>query len=187
VTVKLPKKFGIIGTSSSGKTTLTYEVCAYLKKNKVRVDGVLQQDRRFTFPRERLDTHIEAQYAVIFNMMAKESEMQLHEGVDCIVSDRSALDFYAYLEYQYGRIEPVWNMVKYWCSTYEKLFYLPPLSQYDSDGTRPAEEFAKGVDTVLRHLILNDIEVLPNLVLVEDRSSVAVEITKILQTKVRSR
>ena len=54
------KKFAIIGTSSSGKTTLTFEITAKLKRLGVLVDGLFQQDRRLCFDRAKLETEIEA-------------------------------------------------------------------------------------------------------------------------------
>lgn len=148
----IPKqKFAIIGTSSAGKSTLTYELMGKLKRLGILAEGVFQQDRRLCFDREKLETEIMAQYNVIFNMVCRETEMLLRDGTDMILSDRSVLDFYAYMEHQYGRIDHVWQFIVEWCKTYDALYYLEPLKYHD-DGSRPPEEFRDKVDSVLKRL-----------------------------------
>ncbi len=151
---KLDKKmkFALIGTSSAGKTTLSLQILADLKRLGVLADGVLQQDRRLMFDRDKLETHIEAQYCVVFNMVVQESAMLLKDGVEVVISDRSVLDFYAYLEYQYGRIEYIWQFVLGWAKTYDVLYYLEPLKYHD-DGNRPSDDFRLGVAKKLESLI----------------------------------
>lgn len=146
------EKFAIIGTSSSGKTTLTLRILADLKRLGVLVDAVLQQDRRFCFDRAKLETHKEAQYAMIFNMVVRESEMCLKDGTDVIISDRSVLDFYAYYETMYGRSDYLFDFVTNWCESYNTLYYLQPLPYVD-DGARPSDEFRTKVNKTLVNLI----------------------------------
>lgn len=149
---KIPK-FAFIGTSSSGKTTATYRTCGYLKERGIRVDGILQQDRRLPFNPELLSTHAEAQHWFIFNMMTTESYLSLSRGTDCLVSDRSVLDFYAYMKHQWpNQTQEIERMVTMWLDTYHTLFYLPPRA-YDNDGVRPPDEFRLGVDATLKDLI----------------------------------
>lgn len=145
-------KFAIIGTSSAGKTTLTYQVIGKLKELGVLVDGVLQQDRRIAFDRIKLETDQEAQYWVIFNQLIKECELLLKHGTDVIVSDRSVIDFYAYYETMYGRNAELFNFLKFWASTYDKLYFLEKLPYHD-DGARPPEEFRDRVEVTLREII----------------------------------
>lgn len=149
---KIPK-FAFIGTSSAGKTTATYQTCGFLKTHGIRVDGILQQDRRLPFPAALLETHAEAQYWFITNMMTAENYLALQPGVDCIVSDRSVLDFFAYAETQWPRqVNDLRQMVVSWVSTYDTLYYLPP-REYDNDGVRPSDEFRLEVDKTLNNLI----------------------------------
>lgn len=153
-------KFAIIGTSSAGKTTLSLRILADLKRLGVLVDGVLQQDRRLMFDRPKLETDIEAQYCVIFNMVVQESAMLLKDGVEVVISDRSVLDFYAYMEHQYGRIEYIWQFVLGWCRSYEVLYYLEPL-KYHNDGARPSDEFRTAVGRKIEALI-DEIRAMPD-------------------------
>lgn len=146
------QKFAIIGTSSAGKTTITFQIVGKLKELGVLVDGVFQQDRRIAFDRDKLETEKEAQYWVIFNQLIKECELILKDGTDILVSDRSIVDFYAYYETMYGRDETLFNFVKYWATTYDKLYFLDKLS-YQDDGSRPSEEFRDKVEDTLRKII----------------------------------
>lgn len=149
---KIPK-FAFIGTSSAGKTTATYLTCGFLKEHGIRVDGILQQDRRLPFPPALLETHAEAQYWFVTNMMTTESYLSLQKGTDCLVSDRSVLDFYAYAETQWPLgVNDLRSMVLSWVSTYHTLFYLPP-RPYDNDGVRPPDEFRLAVDRTLQGVI----------------------------------
>lgn len=150
--IKKKQKFAIIGTSSVGKTTLAFQIVGKLKELGVLVDGVFQQDRRIAFDRDKLETSKEAQYWVIFNQLIKECELILKDGTDVLVSDRSVIDFYAYYETMYGRDETLFNFVKYWAKTYDKLYFLNKL-KYQNDGARPSEEFRDRVDITLQKII----------------------------------
>ncbi len=159
---KLDKKmkFALIGTSSAGKTTLSLRILADLKRLGVLADGVLQQDRRLMFDRDKLETDIEAQYCVVFNMVVQESAMFLKDGVEVVISDRSVLDFYGYMEHQYGRIEHVWQFVLGWCKSYDVLYYLKPLKYHD-DGNRPSDDFRTRVAAKIESLI-EEIKAIPD-------------------------
>ncbi len=164
---KIPK-FAFIGTSSSGKTTATYQTCGALKEMGIRVDGILQQDRRLPFDPSLLETHAEAQYWFITNMMTVENYLVLQKGVDCIVSDRSAVDFFAYAATQWpGQLEEMRTLVMAWAATYDQLFYLPP-RVYDNDGVRPSDTFRNAVDQTLVNLISTEPVLATKVVRVKD-------------------
>jgi predicted nucleotidyltransferase len=147
------KKFAIIGTSSAGKTTKVHEIIWRLKMCGTLVDGVLQQDRRFSFDRQRLEDSKLAQYSFITNQIKTECDMALRPGVDVLVSDRSPLDFYAYYEWQYGYHESWWSMVRDFCQeTFTKLYYVEPV-KYENDGARLSEEGRDEADKVIRNCI----------------------------------
>jgi hypothetical protein len=147
------KKYAFVGTSSSGKTTATYQTCGFLKEHGIRVDGILQQDRRLPFSPALLETHAEAQYWFISNIIAAENYLTLQKGVDCVVSDRSAVDFFAYAKTQWPQgVEELRQFVLAWASTYETLYYLPPRA-YDDDGVRPSDSFRLAVDMTLLEIL----------------------------------
>jgi nicotinamide riboside kinase len=147
------KKFGIIGTSCAGKTTLVYDILHKLKMRGVNADGVLQQDRRFSFERARLEDDPLAQWSFIANQIKAEADMALRPGVEVIVSDRSPLDFYAYYEWQYSENPYLKNMVLDWCkNTFTRLYVLDPLPYVD-DGARLNEKGRNEADDVIRRLV----------------------------------
>ena len=147
------KKFAVIGTSSAGKTTKVHEIIWRLKMCGTLVDGVLQQDRRFTFDRQRLEDSKLAQYSFITNQIKTECDMALRPGVDVLVSDRSPLDFYAYYEWQYGYHESWWSMVRDFCGeTFTRLYYVEPV-KYENDGARLSEEGRDQADKTIRKCI----------------------------------
>lgn len=146
------KKFAVIGTSCSGKTTLTYSILAHLKQMGIHCDGVLQQDRRFSFDRDQLEKYKEAQYYFICNQIMRETELTLRGHAEVIVSDRSVLDLYAYYVAMYGMNEDLLQFVGNWCRTYIVLYYLDPLPYID-DKQRPSDKFRLQVDEILKELI----------------------------------
>jgi AAA domain len=147
------KKFAVIGTSSAGKTTKVHEIIWRLKMCGTLVDGVLQQDRRFSFDRARLEDSKLAQYSFITNQIKTECDMALRPGVDVLVSDRSPLDFYAYYEWQYGYDASWWSMVRDFCKdTFTKLYYVEPV-KYENDGARLSEEGRNAADKTIRECI----------------------------------
>lgn len=144
------KKFGIIGTSCAGKTTLVYGILEKLKLRGVHVDGILQQDRRFSFERARLEDDPMAQWSFIANQIKAEADMALRPGVDVIVSDRSPLDFYAYYEWQYGENVHLRNAVLDFCKrTYTRMYVMDPMPYVD-DGARLDEKGRNEADDVIR-------------------------------------
>ena len=147
------KKFAVIGTSCSGKTTLTLSILAHLKQMGISCDGVLQQDRRFAFDRIQLEKYKEAQYYFICNQIMRETELTLRGHCEVIVSDRSPLDLYAYYVVMYGRDKTIEDFIHKWIgSTYDQLYYLHPLP-YEDDKQRPSNEFRLQVASILEGLI----------------------------------
>lgn len=150
------KKFALIGTSSSGKTTFTYGLVSRLKSYGILADGVFNQDRKFSFDRRLVESEESAQNWMVTNIISKEIDIGLHEDVDVLVSDRSAVDLYAYYHYQYPDSDLCKSLgayVKEWAKTYSKLYYLEPLAFHD-DGKRPSDEFRLAVDNHLREVIM---------------------------------
>jgi predicted nucleotidyltransferase len=173
------KKFALIGTSCSGKTTLCLSILAHLKGIGVLCDGVLQQDRRFAFDRAQLELYKEAQYYFICNQIMRESELTLRGHAEVLVSDRSVLDLYAYYEAMFGEDKKLFGLVTGWCKTYTALYYLPPLPYVD-DKARPSDKFRMKVDRRLRPLLncIPEVRQMPI-----DRASVLDDILKMLGKK----
>lgn len=167
----MAKKFGIIGTSCAGKTTLAHQLIGRLKSYGVLADGLFSQDRKFSFPLAQLETEA-AQNWMITNLIAKEADLILHPDVDVYITDRTPVDLFAYYAYQYDTplSRACWNYVKAWATTYTALYYLEPLP-YQDDNKRPTDEFRMGVDEKLLKLL----EEIPNVVCIP-RNEVLVDI-----------
>jgi hypothetical protein len=152
-------KFALIGTTCAGKTTLAYKAVSELKRRGVNADGIFQQDRRLPFDKEYLEEEEQAQYWVILNQAAKELEMTVGRPPKVMVSDRSVVDFYAYLEQMYNEWDReentsmmMWEFVARWAESYDTLYYLDPLP-YEDDGARPDDDFRMSVDRRLERII----------------------------------
>lgn len=147
------KKFGLIGTSCAGKTTLAHQLVGRLKSYGVLADGLFSQDRKFSFPLSKIETE-EAQNWMVTNLIAKETDLILHPDVDIYITDRTPIDLFAYYAYQFDTqlSRALWGYVKEWAKTYEVLYYMGPLP-YQDDNKRPSDEFRNNVDRKLQQLI----------------------------------
>ena len=146
-------KFGIIGTSCAGKTTLAHALTARLKSYGILADGLFSQDRKFSFDKTFLESE-PAQNWMITNLISKEVDLTLHTDVDVYVSDRTPVDLFAYYAVQYDTelSRACWAYVLEWAKTYDALYYLEPL-EYQFDTKRPSDEFRLSVDKKLKELI----------------------------------
>lgn len=127
------RKVAFIGSHGVGKTTLTYELAARLKRANVRVELVKEVARRCPLPLNR-ETTLDAQAWILHTQIALEIEST--RGHEVVVCDRSALDNYAYLVAQCGRVAPYDELVRAWTSTYSLLAWVPPLERPSFDGVR---------------------------------------------------
>lgn len=148
-------KFALIGTSCAGKTTAAYALVSRLKSYSVLADGVFSQDRKFSFDKAHLATEEIAQQWMVNNLIAKETDTILHEDIDVLITDRSALDLMSYYALQFPESRTMKAMLGYvteYLQTYSALYYLPPLP-FQDDGKRPGDAFRKSVDTQLVRMI----------------------------------
>jgi len=147
------RKFGIIGTSCAGKTTLAHTLVGRLKSYGILADGLFSQDRKFSFDKKYIETE-EAQNWMICNLIAKEVDLSLHGDVEVLITDRTPIDLFAYYSHQHNTrlSEACWNYAKEWAKTYDALYFLEPLP-YQDDGKRPSDDFRLAVDAELRFLI----------------------------------
>ena len=97
-------KIAFVGTHGVGKTTLCYELAAWLKKRELRVDMVREVARRCPLPINR-DTTLDAQSWILHTQIAW--EIAAAERSPAVVCDRSVLDNYAYLVHRVGRRKEV--------------------------------------------------------------------------------
>lgn len=147
-------KYGLIGTSCAGKTTLAHTLTGRLKSYGVLVDGVYSQDRKLTFDVSYLETEM-AQNWMVTNLITQEVAMESRSDVNILLSDRTPLDLLAYYAYQFPD-SPLFAAMKAYvleyCKTYAALFYLEPLP-YQDDNKRPDDTFRLAVDKCLLDLL----------------------------------
>ncbi|MNL19703.1 hypothetical protein D3C87_1409170 [compost metagenome] len=175
----MARKFGIIGTSCAGKTTLAHSLVGRLKSYGVLADGLFSQDRKFSFDKRFLETEA-AQNWMVTNLIAKEVDITLHTDVDVFITDRTPIDLFAYYAHQFDTplSRACWHYVLQWAQTYDTLYYLEPLP-FQDDTKRPPDEFRLAVDRKLNELLVD----VPNVMRI-DRHSVLVDImTKCNLTK----
>lgn len=144
-------KIAFVGTHGVGKTTLCYELAAYLKKRELRVDMVREVARRCPLPINR-DTTRDAQAWILHEQIADEIAMANRE--DVVICDRSVLDNYAYLVHRLGPDTVLDPLVRAWMRTYTHLFKIPVISPPAFDGTRDTNRtFQMAIDQQVEELI----------------------------------
>ncbi len=144
-------KIAFVGTHGTGKTTLCYELAAWMKKREARVDMVREIARRCPLPINQ-ETTLEAQSWILHRQIAE--EIQTASEQDVVICDRSVLDNYAYLTHRLGPLAPLDELVRYWMKTYSHLFKVPIVSAPAFDGTRDTSAaFQRAIDEEVDGLI----------------------------------
>jgi len=147
-------KIAFTGTHGTGKTTLTYDVSAALKKKSYDVGTVTEIARNCPFPINE-DTTEESQLWISLNMINKELEAQ--QKYKHIICNRSLLDAYAYTL----NILPKVNkpgifsyLFDYWVKTYDLLLYAPIRYGLQRDMIRSSDkEFQIKIDDIVKRIL----------------------------------
>ncbi|QRE00067.1 hypothetical protein [Burkholderia phage BCSR5] len=149
-------KVAFTGTNSSGKTTMALETTARLKRQyHVLAEVVSSQDRKITWKDEHFPADPRAHFGMISNLVKAEVEAELKGDAHIVITDRSVLDLYAIACTDFPDHPMVKGMEGYilsWLSTYDQIFYLPPLA-YQEDGKRPSDDFRMKTHATLRRLM----------------------------------
>lgn len=144
-------KIAFVGTHGVGKTTLCYELAAWMKKREVRVDMVREVARRCPLPINQ-QTTLDAQAWILHTQIA--DEIQLANEQDVVICDRSVLDNYAYLVHRLGPQAPLDDLVGRWMQTYTHLFKVPIVDPPRFDGTRDTNRvFQEAIDAEVERLL----------------------------------
>jgi thymidylate kinase len=144
-------KVAFVGSHGVGKTTLCYELAAWMKKREVRVDMVREVARRCPLPINR-ETTLDAQSWILHTQIAE--EIQLANQQDVVICDRSVLDNYAYLVYRLPPPPVLDQLVESWMRTYTHLFKVPVLDAPAFDGTRDTSQgFQEAIDQKVDELL----------------------------------
>lgn len=144
-------KIAFVGTHGVGKTTLCYELAAWMKKREARVDMVREVARRCPLPINR-ETTLAAQSWILHRQIAEEIELSSEQ--DVVICDRSVLDNYAYLVHRLGPQVALDPLIAHWMRTYTHLFKVPIVDAPSFDGVRDTtREFQEAIDREVEGLL----------------------------------
>ncbi|MCK4413068.1 MAG: ATP-binding protein [Candidatus Eisenbacteria sp.] len=144
-------KIAFVGTHGVGKTTLCYELAAWMKKREARVDMVREVARRCPLPINR-ETTLDAQSWILHSQIA--DEIHLSGEQDVVICDRSVIDNYAYLVHRMPPPKPIDDLVAHWMRTYTHLFKVPIVDPPSFDGVRDTSRaFQEAIDETVEELI----------------------------------
>lgn len=145
-------KIAFIGTHGTRKTTLCYELTAYLKNRNINVDMVKEVAGRCPLPINQNAT-LESELWIYHTMISE--EVYSSSKYKNVVCDRSLLDSFIYTINRCGRDnENIKSMERYcdhWMKTYDFLFKTKIREGLLTfDGIRDTDlEFQKKIDVLL--------------------------------------
>jgi nicotinamide riboside kinase len=124
-------KIGITGSNNTGKTTLSYELAATLRKNGNKAD-VAHESVKYCPQGVKDKTDIGSQVWIFGRQMQIEEVIAANE--DIIICDKTAIDTYCYGKWAYLRnptddnhdkLYTLDKLTTYYSKTYDYLFLVP--------------------------------------------------------------
>lgn len=149
-------KIAFIGTHGTRKTTLCYELTAYLKNKNINVDMVKEVAGRCPLSINE-NAAIESELWIFHTMVAEEAYASFK--YKNIVCDRSLLDSFVYTMNRRDRsselIQHMENYCDFWIKTYDYLFKTKVEDNLlVEDGIRSVNrEFQKRIDELLEETL----------------------------------
>jgi adenylate kinase family enzyme len=144
-------KVALIGSHGVGKTTLSFELAARLKRRNLDVDVVREVARRCPLP-INLETTLSAQQWILHTQIVEEIEAAARH--DIVVCDRSVLDNYCYLVHAAGSDAALDRLVDRWLPTYDLLVHVPVRGTPTYDGVRAIDPaFQEQIELLLEGMI----------------------------------
>jgi nicotinamide riboside kinase len=144
-------KIAMIGAHGTGKTTLCFEVAAFLKKQDINVELVKEVARSCPLPINR-DTNLEAQSWILHSQIAE--EIRAGHIAECVLCDRSVIDNYAYLVWAASAQDHLGALITGWMQTYDFLWKVPITETPTFDGTRDLDvQFQRDIDALVDKLL----------------------------------
>ncbi len=144
-------KIAMIGAHGVGKTTLCYEVAAFLKKQDKNIELVKEVARACPLPINR-DTDLMAQSWILHRQIAE--EIAADNMAEYVLCDRSVIDNYAYLVWAAGNRPDLNLLVSSWMKTYDYLWKVPVIDLPSYDGIRDTDvRFQRDIDRLVDELL----------------------------------
>ncbi len=148
-------KIAIIGTHSTGKTTILENLSSHFKELGKEVIILPEYARLCPFPINE-NTTIEAQKWILLSQITEENKIDHRDKI--LLSDRGTIDNFAYM-YRIGHTDAIENFER--CAvahmrTYDFVFKTQKLSlAAKEDGIRTTDlEFRDMIDRLITHLLL---------------------------------
>ena len=148
-------KIAIIGTHSTGKTTLIENIAEMLSQHGKEVLILPEYARLCPFPINE-ETTLEAQKWILLSQITEENKID-HEG-KILLTDRATIDNFAYM-YRIGQNDAIENFER--CAvahmkTYDFIFKTRKLNlDAKEDGVRTTDfEFRDMIDRLITHLLM---------------------------------
>ena len=148
-------KIAIIGTHSTGKTTILENLSDYFRELGKEVITLPEYARLCPFPINE-NTTLEAQKWILLSQITEENKIDHKDKI--LLSDRGTIDNFAYL-YRIGQSEAIENFER--CAvahmkTYDFVFKTQKLSlAAKEDGIRTTDlEFRDMIDRLISHLLM---------------------------------
>jgi len=152
-------KIGILGTHSTGKTTLGHTIMSYLKENHIIVGWVGEIVRDIPASVNDLSAFL-SQYWVINAQINKEIERQSNNNV--VVTDRTVIDNFAYAKRSANKnsiskknLHVLETICRNWAETYDFLFYTQRTNYpIENDNFRSVDlQFQIEIDEMIKGII----------------------------------
>jgi nicotinamide riboside kinase len=149
-------KIAVIGSHSTGKTTIAEILHSYLLGRGLKSRLVPEIARKCPYPVNQ-ETSVEAQQWILMQQIKEEKLCE--KDSDFIITDRSVLDNYVYLFQHLGKNnEELHHIMLKHLSTYDYLLYTVPMSENSikDDGFRSIDpKFRDIIDELLKNKIHN--------------------------------
>ena len=167
--INMSIKIAIIGTSGTGKTTLTKKLKRGFTRQNKKVEIIDEVTRKCPWNINEQAEFI-CQSWIFHEQIRKELEIE-YKNPDIIIYDRNICDNLAYMERvidttkDFPIIEflQLVEIARYWSYKYDYIIYMPLNLQYlKEDGVRSVnEKFTKDIDWRIRRIIKNfDLDVI---------------------------
>jgi len=145
-------KIAFIGTHGTGKTTLSYELAAELKKLGINAVMINELARLCPLPINK-SCSFSSQLWIMASQIVEEIEHSVN--YNDIICDRSVLDSYVYALVTGCANESLEKLAEEWIKTYDYLFKVPVTRPLTPDGVRSMDKdfqikVDKMMDKVLR-------------------------------------
>lgn len=144
----MPKKFALIGTSCTGKTTLIYMLKNAMENKKPKKKIIIAEEAaRKYFEGKNIENRFSFFHQKNIQNLAQEIELKAQENADYVLCDRSVLDAAAYVHAtgKKQNTKRLLGRMDAWLKTYTHLFLLDPKDiDYKIDSIRKEHKKTRG-------------------------------------------